>query len=157
MQLIYDHQQQEHIRLLNELESVPTHFHKLPFHSWIHHNTPVHALSKQAHEMIWHQRLIHLSPQTIKEAYNYVDGIPDLSCFNFDDVTKCPTSIKANLRKNSPTKRSLSEMVTCPYQGLFIDFGFLGCVLHDKEGKVITSSHENIKGLKGKKSLDSDQ
>ena len=62
MRLIYDHQQQEHIKLVNELESVPTRFHKLPFHSWIHHNTPVHALTKKAHEMIWHQCLIHLSP-----------------------------------------------------------------------------------------------
>ena len=72
MQLIYDHQQQEQIKLLNELESVPSCFHKLPFHSWIHHNTPVNALTKKAHKMIWHQQLIHLSLQTIKEAYKYV-------------------------------------------------------------------------------------
>ena len=62
MQLIYDHQQQEHIKLLNDLESVSTCFHKLPLHSWIHHNTPINYLTKKAHEMIWHQGLIHLSP-----------------------------------------------------------------------------------------------
>ena len=45
------------------------------------------------------------------------------------------------------TKRSLSEMVTCPFQGLFIDFGFLGQISHDKEGKVITSSQEDVEGI----------
>ena len=74
------------------------------------------------------------------EAYKYIDGVPNLSQFDFDDVTRCPTCTKANLCKNSPSKQSLSEMVTCPYQGLFIDFGFSGRVSYDKEGKVIPSS-----------------
>ena len=41
-------------------------------------------------------------------------------------------------------------MVICPYQGLFIDFGFSGCILHNKEGKVIPSSCEDIKDVNGK-------
>ena len=140
LRLIYEHQQREHINLMNTLESVPSRFHQLLFHKWIQNNTPVNVLTEKAHEMIWHQHLIHLLPSTIKEAYKYVDGVPNISCFDFDDITKCTTCTKANLRKNSPTKQSLTKMVTCPYQGLFIDFGFSGQISYNKEGKVIPLS-----------------
>ena len=69
--------------------------------------------------MLWHQRLIHLAPSSIQEAHKYVDGVPNLSKFSFDDVNLCETCIKANLRKNSAGKRSLSELVSVPYQGIF--------------------------------------
>ena len=65
-------------------------------------------------------------PQTIKGAQKHINGVPNLSWFKFDDITKCSTYIKANLKKNSPSTKSLTELVTCPYQGLFIDFGFSG-------------------------------
>ena len=65
MQLIYEYQQKEHIKLMNDLKQVPIEYHKLPFHKWISNNTPVHALTTQAHEMLWHQHLIHLSPATV--------------------------------------------------------------------------------------------
>ena len=55
MQLIYEHQQKEHIKLMNELQQVPLEYHSLPFHHWISNNTPIHALKTQAHEMLWHQ------------------------------------------------------------------------------------------------------
>lgn len=64
--LIYEHQQQEHINLMSSLESVPDQFHKLQFHSWIHNNTPLNALTKKAHKMSWHQILIHMAPKTIQ-------------------------------------------------------------------------------------------
>ena len=35
----------------------------------------------------------------------------------------------------------------CPYQGLFIDFGFLGRISYDKEGKAIPSSQEDIEEI----------
>ena len=149
IQLIYDHQQQEHLKLINELYQTPVRFHNLPFHLWIVDNTPVNALTDQAHEMIWHQRLIHLSPATLQNAYKYVDGIPNLSNFKFDDVKNCPTCIKANMQKNSAGKRSLSESVTHPYQGLFIDFGFLGKLSFDKDGKVKPGLQEDIEGIHG--------
>ena len=78
-----------------------------------------------------------MSPQSIQNAHKFVDGVPNLSKFSFDDIDQCPTCIDANLRKNSPGKRSLSETVTCPNQGLFIDFAFPGKVAYDKEEKVI--------------------
>ena len=55
MSLIYKHQQQEHIRLMQTLETVPEKFHTLPFHHWIHRNTPINALIEKEHEMLWHQ------------------------------------------------------------------------------------------------------
>lgn len=33
MRLIYEHQQKEHIVLIDALDTVPNHFHRLPFHS----------------------------------------------------------------------------------------------------------------------------
>ena len=86
VELIYKHQEQEHLKLMQVLESVPKQFHSLPFSKWIKHNTPVHALTEKAHEMLWHQRLIHMSPQSIQNAHKFVDGVPDLSKFSFDDV-----------------------------------------------------------------------
>ena len=79
MRLIYEHQQREHIALTKALETVPDQFHKLPFHSRVHNNILVNTLTEKAHEMIWHQQLIHLSPGTIQETYRYVDGVPNLS------------------------------------------------------------------------------
>ena len=146
---IYDYQQSQHLKLMQILESVPQKYHRLPFHHWIARNTPVHALTNKAHEVLWHQRLIHLSPQTLKDAYKHVDGIPNLSKFEFDDIDNCSTCSKANMRKRSPGKRSLSDSVTRPYQGLFIDFGFSGRISFDKDGKVIESSRQDIEGLNG--------
>lgn len=68
MRLIYKHQQQEHIVLMNSLESVPSHFHKLTLHSCIHSNIPVNYLTEKAHEIIWHQQLIKLLLGSIQEA-----------------------------------------------------------------------------------------
>ena len=97
--------------------------------------------------MIWHQCLIHLSPATLQNAYKYVEGIPYLSNFSFDYVKNCPICIKANMRKNSAGKQSLSEMMSHPYQGLFIDFGFLGQLSFDKEGKIKPGSREDVEGI----------
>ena len=36
-------------------------------------------------------------------AYKYLDCVPNLSKFDFDDVTNCLTSIKDNPRKNMTT------------------------------------------------------
>ena len=106
-------------------------------------------MTEKAHQMIWQQRLIHLSPGTIQEVYKHVNGVPNLSRFEFDDISNCTTCTKANLCKNSLTRRSLTKMVTCPYQGLFIDFIFLGRISYDKEGKMIPSTQEDIEGING--------
>ena len=103
-QLVYEYQQKEHIKLMNELQQVPVKYHNLPFHTWISNNTPIQALKTQAHEMLRHQRLIHLSSATLQSTYKYCDGISNLSNFAFDDIKNCSTCIKANVRKNVASK-----------------------------------------------------
>ena len=90
-----------------------------------------------------------MAPKLIQEAHKYVDGMPKFSRFDFDDVTNCLTCIKANLKKNSPTKPSISKMVTFPYQGFFIDFSFSGPISNNEERKVVPSSHKGIEGING--------
>ena len=99
--------------------------------------------------MIWHQRLIHLSPATLQNAYKYVEDIPNLSNFSFNDVKHCPTCIKENMRKNSAGKQSLSKTVSHPYQGLFVDFSFSGKLSFDKDRKVKPGLQEDIEGIHG--------
>ena len=149
VKLIYEHQERNHLQLVQVLESVPKDYHSLPFSSWIKHNIPVHALTKKAHEILWHQCLMHMSPQTIQNAHKFVDGVPNLSKFFFDNIDQFPTCIDTNLCKNAPGKRSLSESVLCPYQGLFIDVAYPDQVSYDKEGKVIKSICGDIEGLSG--------
>lgn len=88
-----------------------------------------------------------MSQQKIKQAYKFVDGVPNLSDFDFDNITKCSTCIKVNPIKNSLNKHSLSEMVTCRYQDHFIYFGFSSCISYKKERKVIPSSCEDNEGI----------
>ena len=148
-QLIYEHQQKEHIKLMSELQQVPLEYLPLPFHHCILNSMPIHVLKTQAHEMIWHQQLIHLSSATLQSVYKYCDGIPNLPNFSFDDIKNCLTCIKANMRKNAASKRSLTKSVTRPYQDLFIDFGFSGYISYDKDGKVVPSSWAHVEGVNG--------
>ena len=97
--------------------------------------------------MIWHKHLSHMLPQTIQETYKYVDSVPNLSIFNFNDATNYSNCIKSNTKNNSPRKWSLSEMVTCTYQGLFIDFGFSGRISNNEEGKIIPYSYKDNKWI----------
>ena len=73
---------------MSSLSDVLKPFHKLPFHTWTENNTPIHALRDKTHKIVWHQQLIHLAPHTIREADKHVDGVPDLSKFCFDDLSK---------------------------------------------------------------------
>ena len=57
--------------------------------------------------------------------------------------------MKANLTKTSPGHKSLRESPSVPYQGLYIDFEFSGCINKDKDGKVKNSSCVDIEGLNG--------
>ena len=66
MRTIYKHQQKQHIKLMSALESVMNQFHELPFHTCIYNNTIVNVFKEKAHEMLWHQFFIHMSPQAIK-------------------------------------------------------------------------------------------
>lgn len=107
-ELIYKHQEQDNLKLMQVLETVPKQYHSIPFGKWIKHNTTVYELTEKD-EMLWHQRLTHMGPQSIQNNYKYVDSVPNLSKFSFDDIDQCPTRIDAKLCKNAPGKRSLKK------------------------------------------------
>jgi hypothetical protein len=79
------------------LESLPEEYYEacihLPFHEYTGASTPVNALNKEAEALLWHQRLIHCGPHSLKGIHNHVDGVTNLSSFKFDDLLKCPTCL----------------------------------------------------------------
>jgi len=156
LELIYNHQQKQHVKLMSILESLPEQYYKacinLPFHEYTGASTLVNALNKEAEALLWHQRLIHCGAHSMKDIHNHVDGVPNLSSFKLDDLSKCPTCIKTNLTKLAAGKKSLRATVTQPYQGLFIDFAFSGKISRDKNGKVIESSRVDVEGINGETS-----
>ena len=135
MQSLYEHQQKQHKDLMEVLTQNPEQFHKLPFHYWGTETVTINALSEEAQSLLWHQRLIHCGEHTMKNLHKHVDGFPNLSKTKFNNLTKCTTCLKANLTKASPGHKSLQESLSVPYQGLYIDFGFPGCITKDKDKK----------------------
>jgi hypothetical protein len=156
LELIYNHQQKEYVNLMSILESLPEKYYEacinLPFHEYTGASTPVNALNKKAEALLWHQRLIHCGPNSLKDIHNHVDGVPNLSSFKFDDLLKCPTCLKTNLTKSAAGRKSLRDTVTRPYQGLYIDFAFSGKISRDKNGKIIKFSRVDVEGINGEKS-----
>ena len=130
------------------LESHLEEYPSLPFHTHFAKIIPIAALNKEAEAMLWHQCLIHCCFRILKSVSLYVDGVPNLSAFNLNDILKCPTCLKTNCTKNFG-KKSLRDSVKRPYQGLFIDFIFPGKVKREKEGVVIKANWKNVKGMNG--------
>ena len=97
--------QEKYIKLMSCLDSLPNEYHQLPFHKYFATIIPITALNKGTKAMLWHQRLIHCESHFLKSVFLYVDSVPNLSAFNFDDVLKCPTCLKTNLTKNFGKKR----------------------------------------------------
>ena len=135
LELLYGEIQKRRIQLASALESKPQDFREaarqMPWDYFLVKSIPVNALNKEATALLWHQRLIHSGTHTYKDLHTKVDGIPDLSGFKFDDLTKCTTCMKAHLSKNPSGPNSLRTRVTQPYQGLYVDFAFSGKVLKD--------------------------
>ena len=151
LKLVYEYMQDKYIELMSCLESLPEDYHSLPFHEYFAKTIPIATLNKKAKAILWHQHLIHCGSHSLKSASLYVDGVPNLSAFNFDDILKCPTCLKTNLTKNF-RKKSLRDSVERPYQGLFIDFAFSGKVKRDKKGVVIVASQKAVEGMDGETS-----
>ena len=117
LKLMYEYMQDKHIELMSCLESLPEEYHSLPFHEYFTKTIPITALNTEDEEIIWHQRFIHCGSHSLKSASLYVNEVPNLSAFNFDDILKCPICLKTNLTKNFG-KKSLRDSVERPYQGL---------------------------------------
>ena len=110
-------------------------------------------MTKQADAVLWHQRLLHCGTHTFKKLHEQVDGVPNLSKMEpFDDVNKCTTCMKAKLTKVPADHISLRATLNTPYQGLYIDFGFAGKVLKDKDDKVLEEARTDVEGLNGENS-----
>ena len=139
MKLIYEYIQDKHIELMSCLECMPKEYYSLLFHEYFTKTFLIATLNKETEAVFWHQRLIHYGFHSLKSASLHVDGVPNLSAFNFDDIFKCPTCLKTNVTKKFG-KKSLHDLVERPYQGPFIDFAFLGKVKQDKDGVIIEAS-----------------
>ena len=113
--------QAKHIKLMSCIKILPEEYHKLPFHEYYAKTIPIAAFNKEVEAMLQHQRLIYYGSHLLKSALLYIDGVPNLSAFNFDNVLKYPTCLKTNLIKCFG-KKSPCETVQRLYQGLFIDF-----------------------------------
>lgn len=124
---IYEHQQKQHEELIEVLTQVPPRFHTLPYHLWGTEQVLIDSLSDESHSHLWHHCLIHCGEHTLKEAHKHIEGVQDMSKFSFNDLTRRATCIKSKLTKNSDVHQSLSDSLTIPHQGLYIDFGFAGC------------------------------
>ena len=97
LKLICEYMQDKHIELMSCLENLHEEYHSFPFHEYSAKTILISALNKEAEAMLWHQRLIHCGSHSFKSASLYVDGIPNLSAFNFNDILKRATCLKNNL------------------------------------------------------------
>ena len=113
---------------------------QLPIHKWMYDITSANAMNKEDEELLWHQRLIHGGDHNYDNLHKHVGGVPNLSEFKFDDVTKCSTCLQVKLTKDPAGTTSLREQLKVQYQGLFMDFGFSGNIQRDKEWKEIEAS-----------------
>ena len=78
--------QEKHIELMSCLESLPEEYHSLLFHEYFAETIPIAASNKDAETKLWHQRLIHCGSHSLQIASLYVDGVPNLTAFNFDEL-----------------------------------------------------------------------
>ena len=126
---IHKYQESEMKALHESMKHLPQKFHNLPFHEYIQQNTPIQALKAETEWLLWHQRLGHPSDYYLYNAYKYVKGIPW-----FKHETKvldiCPTCIRAKQVKE-PAGPNSTWNATQPYQGLLVDFSFLGTCSKD--------------------------
>ena len=83
------------------LEYFPKECYTLPFYCYISKSIPISALNKEAKERLWQKCLVHYGPHSIQQACEFVNSVPNLSKFDFDDVViKYPTCLKTTLTKS---------------------------------------------------------
>jgi len=105
--------------------------------------TPVHAIKAHTERRLWHNRLCHLSPDTIQIAHKHVKGVPKFTGDTYCPISdQCPTCIRAKLTRASPGKSGV-DLATMPYNVISLDFSFSGMVTKD------SSRQEDIVGING--------
>ncbi|KAG7357166.1 reverse transcriptase RNA-dependent DNA polymerase [Nitzschia inconspicua] len=88
---IFAHQESQY----THLEHMPEDFSMLPFHDYIHANTPVHSIKAATERMLWHQHLGHPSDYYLNNAHKYIDG----------NYTVRPTGADSS-NQNGPVERA---------------------------------------------------
>lgn len=121
---IYTFQERQYSQLRSDLSTVPEQFHDLPFHRFIHGNTPVHAIRQETERLLWHQRLGHPSDYYLFNAHKHIKGVPKFKHL-VPVLDVCPTCIRAKQTKESAGLHT-TRTATAPYQGLSINFSFAG-------------------------------
>ena len=120
LEMLYQFQQDQHIELMSQLESLPKDLAdgitKLQIHDFLTTIAPINALNQEAEELLWHQRLIHGGDHNYNIIHKHVDSIPTMSSFEFGDVTKCLTCIRAKLTKVPVGHTSLRVKSKYQYQ-----------------------------------------
>ena len=113
---IYAHQENEYERIREDLYTVPSEFHKLPFHEYVQKNTPVQTIKTVTERLLWHHRLGHPSDYYLYNAHKFIKGIPKFK--HMDPILDtCPTCIRAKQTKE-PAGPNTTRRATVPYQGL---------------------------------------
>ena len=121
---VFIHQEKEYVKLRQQFKELPTMYHSVPFHEYIHKYTPVNAIRKETERLLWHQRLGHPSDYYLYNAHKHIRGVPIFK--HIDPILEqCPTCIQAKQTKEAAGQNS-TRTATLPYQGLSIDFSFAG-------------------------------
>jgi hypothetical protein len=141
IQAIHTFQEAESNVLQEQLPKMPVKFSALPYHEYIHDNTPVQSICSSTEHLLWHQHLGHPSDYYLYNAHKHIDGVPKFK--HMDCVLKvCPTCIHAKQTK-TPAGLNTTRVATQPYQGLSVDFSFAGV-----KSKNTNREHDYV-GLNG--------
>ena len=101
---------------MDSLDHQPKQFHDIPFKDIIAKATPINAITEHTRKMLWHQRLIHCGDFKFQHLHHHIDGIPELSKLQLDNVMRCATCLKSKSTKVAPGAKRLREMASRPYQ-----------------------------------------
>ncbi|MCE2996259.1 MAG: hypothetical protein LW863_11705 [Flammeovirgaceae bacterium] len=139
---IFLHQVDHYHNLRKDLETTPSTYYSLPFHEYIHRNTPISTIKTSTERMLWHQRLGHPSDHYLYNAHKFVKGVPHFR-HETPVLDTCPVCIQSKQKKEPPGPNS-TRTATAPYQGLSIDFAFAGCTSKNQSTRA-----EDYIGLHG--------
>jgi hypothetical protein len=89
------------------------------------HNYLVHHLNARATKILWHERLGHCHDDALYNAHKHIDGVPQFKK-STPVLDQCPICLAAKLKARSVDPSSTTRKASLPYQGLSIDFGFVG-------------------------------
>jgi hypothetical protein len=82
-------------------------------------------LNASATKILWHEHLGHCHDEALYNTHKHIDGVPEFKK-STPVLDQCPICLAAKLKARSVHKSSATCKATIPYQGISIDFGFVG-------------------------------